>query len=175
MVANITTEGQGRKRKKKRGKKNWAVPTCKYSFGKPLPIRCACFARTARTLANLVVAALSTSSRVCAAPPSSSDVCAGGKAVAFGLKALSVSFVSKRKEKAALSICFITMSVGGESIRSDVSSRSRRRDGETGSAVAPSFASTSAEGGIPDSARIVGSSDLGGRRKSSHFVLWRYL
>lgn len=140
----------------------------------PFPIRCACLARTARTLANLVVAALSTSSRVCdicTAPSSFSDGCAGGKAVAFGLKAFSVSFESRRKEKAALSIWFMTVFAVGESIKSEVSSSSRRRDGETGSAVAASFASAFASVGVTDSARTVCSSDLGGRRKSSHLVL----
>lgn len=136
----------------------------------PFPIKCACLARTARTLANLVVAALSTSSPVRASP--SSDVCAGGKAVAFGLKAFSVSFESNRKENAAFSIRSMTVFAVGESIRSDVSSSSRRRGGETGSAAAsPSFASAFAEVGVADSARTVRSSDLGGRRKSNHLVL----
>lgn len=145
------------------------MPTCKYSFGMPFPIRCACLARTARTLANLVVAVLSTSSPIRASPPS--GVCAGGKAVTFGLKAFSVSFESSRKEKAAFSIWFMTVFAVGESIRSDVSSSSRRRGGETGStATSPSFASAFAEG-VADSARTVRSSDLGGRRKSNHLVL----
>lgn len=64
----------------------------------------------------------------------------------------------------------MTVFAVGESIKSEVSSSSRRRDGETGSAGA-SFASAFASVGVTDSARTVCSSDLGGRRKSSHLVL----
>lgn len=145
--------------------------TCRYSFGTPFPIKCDCLANTAKTLANFVVAASGVGGEGSSSSPPPIGVIifpamAGGSAIAFCLKALSANFVSRRKEKPASSILLITAEALGESIRSDVSSRSLRRVGDTMSKSSPCGVAA-----IPDSARTIASSDRGGRRYGSHILL----
>jgi len=157
---------------KSEGKERGRKHTCRYSFGTPFPIKCPCLASTASTLANFVVAE-SPSIKAFSSPSSSSCIgvmrlsagMVAGSAIAFCLNAPSASFSSK-KSKPASSILRITAEELGESIRSEVSSRRRRRDEETMSRSSPSGVAA-----MPDSARTMASSERGGRMYGSQILV----